>query len=221
MNILLKKSYINYYGNELHTKLWPTEFAVRALLGRNYQFEKQTVFDKALDLGFGDGRNIPLLDSIYKCVHGLEIDDKICQLAREKFPKSEFYVGSSNNIQKPSETYDLVLAVHSLYYCSDCEIDSHFQEIYRVLKFDGRLIFSIPTEKSYLVANSQILEHEYARVNNDPLNIRNSTIIKFFTRSDQLHEFILSVGFKNIKIGISDNDWWGIRESYWIVSAYK
>jgi ubiquinone/menaquinone biosynthesis C-methylase UbiE len=201
--------------------LWPTEFAVRSLLGRNYQFAKSGSLDTALDLGFGDGRNIPLLNSLYKYTHGLEIDDKICQLAREKFPQSEFYVGSSNNISKPDEFYDLVLAVHSLYYCLDHNVSSHFQEIYRVMKFNGRLVFSIPTEKSYLVRNSQILEGEYARIANDPLGIRNSSLIKYFSSSNSLREFLLAFGFKDIRIGLSDNDWWGIRESYWIISAFK
>jgi ubiquinone/menaquinone biosynthesis C-methylase UbiE len=221
MNVSLKDSYKDYYSNELTSKLWPTEFAVRALLGRNYQFDSPSNLDTALDLGFGDGRNIPLLNSIYKNTHGLEIDDKICKLASEKFPQSEFYVGASNNISKPEEFYDLVLAVHSLYYCLDNNISTHFQEIYRVLKVTGRLVFSIPTEKSYLVRNSQILENEYARIKNDPLGIRNSTIVKYFSCSDRLREFLLSFGYKNIRIGLSDNDWWGIRESYWTVSAFK
>ena len=221
MNVLLKDSYKDYYSNELASKLWPTEFAVRSLLGRNYQFAKSGSLDTALDLGFGDGRNIPLLNSLYKYTHGLEIDDKICQLAREKFPQSEFYVGSSNNISKPDEFYDLVLAVHSLYYCLDHNVSSHFQEIYRVMKFNGRLVFSIPTEKSYLVRNSQILEGEYARIANDPLGIRNSSLIKYFSSSNSLREFLLAFGFKDIRIGLSDNDWWGIRESYWIISAFK
>lgn len=221
MNISLKDSYKDYYSNELTAKLWPTEFAVRALLGRNYNFDVPCNFNTALDLGFGDGRNIPLLNSIYKNTHGLEIDEEICQLARGKFPQSNFYVGTSNNINKSDEFYDLVLAVHSLYYCLDCDISSHFQEVYRVLKFDGRLVFSMPTEESYLVRNSEILKGEYAKIANDPLGVRNSSVIKYFSCSDDLLEFLLSFGYKNIRIGLSDNDWWGIRESYWIVSAFK
>lgn len=221
MNASLKDLYNNYYAKELPSKLWPTEFAVRALLGRNYQFEVAENFDTALDLGFGDGRNIPLLNSIYKNTQGLEIDDQICDLAKKKFPHNDFFVGTSNNIHKPNEYYDLVLAVHSLYYCPDRNISSHFEEIYRVLKFSARLVFSIPTEKSYLVKDSLILENEYAEVKNDPLGIRNSAIIKYFSSSDHLYEFLSSLGFRKIKIGLSDNDWWGIRESYWIVSAFK
>jgi len=221
MNRSVVDSYSKYYSNQLLTKLWPTEFAVRALLGRNYGFENNGNYDTALDLGFGDGRNIGLLNSICKHTHGLEIDEKICESARKNFPDSEFFVGFSNSIHKPDNTYDLVLAVHSIYYCSDYSIDAHFNEVLRVLKNNGRLVFSIPTHDSYLVHGSKQIDNEYVIVKKDPLGIRDESLIKFFSSSDKLLNYLKIFGYKNIKIGLSDNNWWGIRESYWIVSCYK
>ncbi len=218
----LVSKYNQFYDNQSKkTGLWPTEFAVRALLGETYSFNINSGFDNALDLGFGDGRNFNLLKALFSNVAGLEISDEICRMAANNFPDIEYIVGRSNQIYKPDNFYDLVLAVHSIYYCSKYEINSHFAEVSRVLKPNGRLIFSFPTNRSYLVKNAVILDDDYALITSDPLNIRNGTIIKFYRDKKSLIRLLKEQGFKNIMIGKSLNDWWGIKEYCWIVSCNK
>lgn len=221
MSSNLECSYNEYYKSKTHKNLWPTEFAVRALKGQNYQFTKSLDFNCALDLGFGDGRNIELLNSLYSKTHGLEISEEICTIAKKRFEGTEFIVGDSSNIPKEDSTYDLVLAVHSIYYCQNKSIENNFKEVFRVLKSRGRFIFSIPNSNSYLLKNATKLENEYAIVNEDPLKIRNGTIIKYFQNRNQFSDLLTSLGFSDINIGVSDNDWWGIRESFWIISCNK
>jgi SAM-dependent methyltransferase len=212
----------NKYYAELNSKamLWPTEFLVRAILGNSYSLRTSQYFDKALDLGFGDGRNIQLIKSKYKTVHGMEISESICKAARDKFKDSLFFVGKSHQINQPELTYDLVVAVHSIYYCDDANILDHFNEVFRVLNKGGRFIFSIPKNDSYLI-NMDCDNEEYCIVKNDPLGIREGVRLKYYSSQSKLTIDLFTSGFKNICIGMADNDWWGIRESCWIVSCSK
>ena len=61
----INQYYTEYYNRERNENecLWPTEFLVRALLGQTYGFNTSKIYNPALDIGFGDGRNLPLLNS--------------------------------------------------------------------------------------------------------------------------------------------------------------
>jgi SAM-dependent methyltransferase len=222
MNNDVVTQYSKYYlENGKISGQWPTEFLVRATLGSSYELVKNQKFERALDLGFGDGRNLNLLRSIFIDVHGLEISEEICERVRSEFQSCIFSVGQSHSIPYEDSFFDLIAAVHSIYYCQDDSFEAILEECYRTLRPGGRFLFSVPKSSSYLLADAKIVAHEYAVITNDPLKIRNGTRIKFFESMDAIKVSLGVFNFKEISIGSVDADWWGLKEHYWIVSAIR
>src|SRR6202165_2613179 len=102
--------------------VYPVEFVVRAFLG-NYPRHKT---DKAsypgrrvLDLGFGDGRNMPLLHNLGMKVFGVEISQEICDLTEKRMNglgiEVDLKVGRNHNIPYADDFFDTVLACHACY----------------------------------------------------------------------------------------------------------
>ncbi len=210
-----------YQENGKKSGRWPTEFLVRATLGSSYNLAQNQKFERALDLGFGDGRNLNLLRSIFVDVHGLEIAEDICERARSEFQNCTFAVGQSHSIPYEASFFDLIAAVHSIYYCQTASFDAILEECYRTLRPDGRFLFSVPKSSSYLLVGAKIDKCEYAIINNDPLKIRNGVRIKFFESMDTIKVSRGSFNFREISIGSVEADWWGLKEHYWIVSAIR
>lgn len=219
--------YTKYYKGKKLSKLYPTEFVVRSFLGTypNLKPNSKSFYKgkKVLDLGCGDGRNIPFLSDLGYRVYGLEINKEIVDYCSKNLEfnnyEASLQVGNNSNSNFQKEFFDCIVACHSFYYLNnnDC-FNSNLNEISRILKKGGRFIFSIPNHKSYLLRNAEILEDNYAIIKNDPLGIRNGLKIKFFETDFQIINFLTN-RFEEFKIGICENNWWGLEEFYWTVSC--
>src|SRR5580698_7002020 len=79
----IEAGYDAFYRKRAATKVYPVEFVVRAFLGTypRLKTDAATLRGKVLDLGFGDGRNVPLLSDLGLQVHGVEITQEICDRA--------------------------------------------------------------------------------------------------------------------------------------------
>ncbi|WPL14171.1 class I SAM-dependent methyltransferase [Thiorhodovibrio litoralis] len=122
--------------------LYPTEFVVRTMLGTYPRHAFRESWDGAavLDLGFGDGRNFPLLINLYCKIAGVEITEDIVALAQERFKGVELdlRVGTNARIPFDDASFDAVLACHSMYYLEDGDnFDDNLAEIARVLRLGG------------------------------------------------------------------------------------
>ena len=217
----LESKYREHYSHQSLQKLWPTEFVVRALLGKNYKFSSESAGVRALDLGFGDGRNLELLSSVFAEVYALEIADDICVSAAKKYPSINYITGFSHEIGTEDEFFDTVVAAHSIYYCDHSSFDNNLREVNRVLRTHGRFIFSVPKLESYLVSGSDCSHDEYALIKKDPLNLRNGTTIKYFSNEKSLEKALNEAGFCDVFLASLENDWWGIQEFCWVVSCKK
>jgi len=89
--------YTTYYKNQKFSKVYPTEFVVRSFLG-NYprltSNKSEYIGKSILDLGFGDGRNMPLLADLGFQVNGVEVTESICQHITEKMSMMGISIGS-------------------------------------------------------------------------------------------------------------------------------
>ena len=87
----LETQYIKFYedtGKVIH--LYPVEFVVRSFLGQYPHLNlDKTKFagSRILDLGYGDGRNMPLLHNLKFEIYGVEISEKINRLADVRLQK--------------------------------------------------------------------------------------------------------------------------------------
>jgi SAM-dependent methyltransferase len=224
----IEKHYGEFYSRRNPDKVYPVEFVVRTLLGTypGLKIDRSTYRGSmALDLGFGDGRNMPLLHDLGFEVSGVEISDEICELTGARMQRLGVPVtlktGSNSHILFPDAAFDLVLACHACYYVSPGEtFGDNISEITRVLKPGGRFIFSLAKSDSYILQQAAPLGGGHFRINHDPYGVRNGGIFRAFVSKEEiLNEF--GSRFGEMALGVCENDYYGVYEKVWIGTGLK
>jgi SAM-dependent methyltransferase len=222
------KHYDEFYRRRNPMHVYPVEFVVRAFLGNypRHRTDPSTyVGKKSLDLGFGDGRNMPLLHNLGMRVHGVEISQEICDLAQARMNRLNIEVtlavGRNHLIPFDDATFDIILACHACYYVDP---GRHFRdnvkEISRALKPGGSFIFSAPIGTSYIMHEARDAGDGHMIITNDPYGVRNGYMMKKFDSEDEVRTALESE-FDNFEIGTCRNDFWGVEEHVWIVVCRK
>jgi SAM-dependent methyltransferase len=224
----IAEKYESYYNQRNPINVYPVEFVVRAFLG-NYPRHKPNTSShggkSVLDLGFGDGRNMPLLNNLGMRVFGVEISQDICDLTQARMQRLGIdvttRVGRNNSIPFDDAFFDTVLACHACYYVDpDLRFDDNVREIARVLKPGGSFVFSAPIATSYILRGARDLGNGHMEVANDPYGVRNGSVLKKFDQESDI-KMELSPAFEHFAIGSCRNDFWGIDEHVWIVVCRK
>ncbi len=220
----INAKYSEFYKTRNSLHVYPVEFVVRAYLGTypDLRLSKTEFAGKTiLDLGFGDGRNMPLLANLGMQVSGVEISDEICNQTKERMRKYgidvDTRVGRNNGIPFPNATFDHLLACHSCYYIDkDTSFNDNLKEIARVLKPSGIFVFSVPIDTSYIFKNAKDLGRGHMQIAADPYGVRNGYVLKAFSNKEEIIESIAPY-FDQAKVGACRNNFWGIDEHVWTV----
>lgn len=224
----LSPHYTEFYARRNPTAVYPVEFVVRTLLGTypKLRLERNDYPGaKILDLGFGDGRNMPLLANLGFDVHGVEISEEICELARERMAKlgveAELRVGTNSAVPYPDGFFDFLLACHACYYVEPGEtFADNLRELARVLRPGGRFIFSLPQRSSYILEDAAPLGGGHYRITKDPYGVRADSVFRAFESREEVARE-LDPSFEDIRLGACDNDWYGIEERVWIGTCLR
>jgi len=224
----IDRDYTKYYQQRRVDKLYPTEFVLRAFLGSYPKLSPISIDpknNKVLDLGYGDGRNIPFLHNLGLNTFGVEITEEINERFRAFLSDTDIdcKLAVGRNCALPYEDgfFDHVVACHSCYYVDEgTTFKDNLKEIKRVLKSGGRFVFSIPTKTSYLIKGAEALPNNHARITSDPLGVRKGTIVKFFESKQEIFDSF-DTDFTDIRLAKALNSWWGIDEHSWIGVATK
>jgi SAM-dependent methyltransferase len=224
----IEKHYGEFYSLRNPDKVYPVEFVVRTLLGTypGLKIDRTTYRGaKILDLGFGDGRNMPLLHDLGFEVHGVEISQEICQLTRDRMQRLGVPVvvkpGSNAHIPFEDAAFDFVLACHACYYVSEGEsFSDNLAEITRVLRPGGRFIFSVAKTDAYILKDATPMGSGHYRITRDPYGVRNGSIFRAFGSRDEIREELGS-RFDDLALGLCENDFYGIYEKVWIGTGLK
>jgi SAM-dependent methyltransferase len=208
---------------------FPTEWVIRTIAGANYPRMK---LDKSkypgaaiLDLGCGDGRNLPLLLSLGFQVSAIEISeplvDDLRQLGSSKNWPVAFSVGHNTSIPYGPDSFDYILACATLYYLEDNRSWSEVMtEVSRVLKPGGILIANFPDVDNAVLAGAESLPDGTLRIQNDPFGLRNG--LRFVVPRDQDDvERLLRPWFEPIGVGSQKDDFYGLMVSGYIFTARK
>lgn len=224
----IETHYGEFYSRRNPAKVYPVEFVVRTLLGTypGLKIDRSAYRgSKVLDLGFGDGRNMPLLHDLGFDVHGVEISREICQLTRDRMKQLDVPVllkeGSNAHIPFDDGTFDFLLACHACYYVAPGErFSDNLREIVRVLRPGGRFLFSLAKTDAYILQGATPLEDGHYRISSDPYGVRNGTIFRAFASREEVLEE-LGVPFRDLALGLCENDFYGIYEKVWIGTGLK
>jgi SAM-dependent methyltransferase len=220
--------YEQYYSERNAVQVYPVEFVVRAFLGKYPELnldKSKFAGARILDLGYGDGRNMPLLYNLGFSIYGVEIAEGINQIAASRLEKlgipAVLKVGSNASLPFDDNFFQYVLACHSCYYVEEhMTFHTNLQEIHRVLTNDGIFVCSLPFHDSYILKDAEQLMDGHYRIKNDPYGIRNGIIFKAFKNQNEIMK-TLGAYFEDIRIGFCDDDFWGIHQKVWIVVCKK
>jgi SAM-dependent methyltransferase len=224
----IERKYDDFYRARNPDYVYPVEFVVRAFLG-NYPRHKTNAASYpgklVLDLGFGDGRNMPLLFNLGMQVSGVEISQEICDLTERRMKALgvgvDLKVGRNHAIPYSDGFFDTVLACHACYYVDPgTRFADNLREIARVLKPGGSFVFSAPIGTSYIMRGAKDLGDGHMEIANDPYGVRNGYVLRKFD-SDAEIRAALSPAFADFEIGSCRNDFWGIEEHVWVVVCRK
>lgn len=221
---MIKDNYSKRYQNDKVVHVYPVEFVVRAFLGTypNLKMPKNDYQGKQiLDLGYGDGRNMPLLKNMGMKISGVEITEEINVHVHDRMNalgiETDLRLGSNSNIPFDSAFFDYVLACHSCYYIEEGQnFTDNLKEIARVTKPDGIFIASIPMADTYILQDSTPVSEGHYRITHDPYGIRNGVILRAFKTSIEV-ETAFSEHFSEISVGFCDDLFWGIHQKVWTV----
>jgi hypothetical protein len=217
-------AYDEFYRQRDPEHVYPVEFVVRAYLGsypRLPRSERAFAGAGVLDLGFGDGRNMPLLSHLGMTVFGVETSHEICARTTERMRRLgvivDARVGRNRSIPFEDCFFDHVLACHSCYYVDPgSTFDDNAAEIARVMKPGARWVLSAPIATSYIFREAVDRGEGHMEIRKDPYGVRNGSVLKKFDDERDI-ESTLGRWFTDFHIGACRNDFWGIDEHVWTV----
>jgi SAM-dependent methyltransferase len=220
----IKTRYSARYTSQELRHRYPVEFVVRAFLGTypNLKLDPSGYQGtNVLDLGFGDGRNMPLLHNLGFKIHGVEIHPDIIRSTSEAMEAlgidADLKVGSNRMTPYPSDFFRTVLACHACYYVEEgTTFKDNVAEIHRVMQPGGLFVASVPMRDTYILADAEPLADGHFRIRHDPYGLRTGTIFRAFENEREI-EHELAPRLSEIKIEFCDDLFWGIRQKVWTI----
>ena len=152
-----------------------------------------TAGKRLLDIGFGNGNNTLFFAGLGLEVAGVEIDESICELARQDFKAlgyetADFKAGSNQHIPYEDESFDYLVSWNVLHYEGErSNVERSIEEYKRVLKPGGRLILSTTGPTHRILKNSTSLgENRYQL--NYPGDFRQNEVHYFVETKEHLDQ---------------------------------
>jgi len=231
----VKKEYTEFHKKRASIHNYPTEWVIRTMLGTYpmLRLDKSNYKDgKILDLGFGDCRNMSLLNNCGLEIFGVETTQETIDFGYEILNrqniKAELRIGSNHHIPFDDSYFNYVLASSSCYYIDDSSsFSDNLLEIARVLKDGGSFIANFPAivpyagvATSFILENAIALDDNHVIIQSDIYGIRNGYKFKIFKSEEEI-QTALNDKFENISIGLCMDNYYGVQINYFIVTAQK
>ena len=231
----LKQTYTDFHRKNQSKHLYPTEWVIRTMLG-NYPGLKldrsKYPGGKILDLGFGDGRNMGMLNNCGLDIYGVEIAQETLDIAEDALSKAgikaTLKIGGNANIPFEDNFFDYILASSASYY-----VDGHntftdnLNEITRVLKPGGFFISNFPAftdikeiPQCFILDNAVPLPGGHVIIQNDIHGIRNGYKFRPFKSKEEIEE-VFSDKYEDISVGYCFDNYYGVQINVYIMTAKK
>jgi 2-polyprenyl-3-methyl-5-hydroxy-6-metoxy-1,4-benzoquinol methylase len=173
----------------------PIRLYYRPFLGPLYRrrvemcLEECTGGERVLEVGFGTGLSFLNLASMYKEIYGIDLTADIEQV-RQVFAAYNIHpdLRNGNVTQLPyaDDTFDTVLLISILEHLKPAEQTLAFDEIRRVLKPGGQVVYGVPVERAIMILAFRLLG----------VNIREH----HFSTEHDVERGALATGFEKIRL---------------------
>lgn len=224
----VKGSYSAFHGRRNPQHVYPSEWVVRTLLGTYPQMsldKSKYRGGKILDIGFGDGRNWPLLHNAAFDIYGVEITEDIIALGQERAESLGVPVtlkmGANAALPFENAFFDYILACNSCYYVdAGTTFEDTLEEYQRVLKPGGILIASLPEASGSICEGAVERGDGLVEIRNDPWGLRNGYLFRWFRSAEEVRE-VFSPHFDSFSIGLCRDDYYGVLISAFLLVCRK
>lgn len=116
--------------------------------------------DAVLEVGFGSGLTFLNLNDLYGKISGLDLSCDVMEVERVFAPLGidvDLLNGDVLDMPYPNNQFDTVLLISILEHLKPDELERAIQEIKRVLKPGGQLVYGVPIERPFMVAMFALL----------------------------------------------------------------
>jgi len=146
----------------IHYYYWP-------ILGKMYQRRVELCLaecrggERILEIGYGNGLTFINLNEMYAEIHGLDLKTNAAEIASIfEMHGIRTYLKQGTVFQLPYQEgyFDSVLLISILEHLKPNELKKAFQEIRRVLKPGGQMVYGVPVERPFMVAMFRLLGHD-------------------------------------------------------------
>lgn len=170
LNLLPREQYVGVGKSD------PLRFYYFPLIGSLYRRRVELCLaeckggERVLDIGFGSGVNFLNLNEMYKEIHGLDLESEVEAVAsvfRKIGIQTHLKNGNVLDMPYPDKTFDTVILVSILEHIKPQEQILAFEEINRVLKPEGQVVYGVPVEHPLMVLAFRLLgvnirEHHFS-----------------------------------------------------------
>jgi ubiquinone/menaquinone biosynthesis C-methylase UbiE len=144
----------------------PIKFYNLPIIGRMYQRRIEMCLaeleggKRILEIGFGSGVSFINISKIYNEIFGLDLTaniDLIGKFFEEKGIQTNLSNGNILNMPYPDNFFDSVLLISILEHLQPKDQIQAFQEIRRVLRPGGQIVYGVPVERPFMVFMFRLL----------------------------------------------------------------
>lgn len=107
-----------------------------------------------LEVGFGSGLTFLNLNSMYRTIHGLDLTcniEEVRQVFSARGITPLLQNGDVLSMPYENDQFDTVLLISILEHLKPGQLEQAFQEIWRVLKPGGQVVYGVPVERPLMV----------------------------------------------------------------------
>lgn len=147
----------------------PIRFYYWPVIGRMYRRRVELCLSecrggqRVLEVGFGTGITFPNLHDKYDQIHGLDLTADVKLLAeawQRRDIKTDLRNGNVLEMPFPDDHFDTVLLISILEHLKPEQQPKAFEEIRRVLKPGGQVVYGVPVERPLMVFAFRLLGYD-------------------------------------------------------------